>query len=260
MVAGSSRYDPGSVIGVDRTTPAIYVGPRETGDHPHQRRDAAPSGIDGDTAVELDAADVGDVLRRDGWREWAAAGAGPTHALGGLDFAPLVTHPDKIVCVGLNYRTHILEMGHDLPDHPTLFAKYRAALIGAHDDIVLPTVSSSVDWEAELAVVIGASVRHASAARRPTPRSPATRCSTTCRCATSSDRTSQFLQGKTFEASTPLGPWLVTADELPDLRREIILRGERCGDAAGEHRRSRLRSRSRSCSTSRRSSRSSPAT
>ena len=54
------------------------------------------------------------------------------------DFAPVVTHPGKIICQGLNYRNHILEMGHELPTHPTLFAKFREALIGAHDDIVLP--------------------------------------------------------------------------------------------------------------------------
>jgi len=176
--------------------------------------------LDGDTAVELDAADVGDVLRRDGWREWAAAGDGRNHALDGLDFAPLVTRPDKIVCVGLNYRTHILEMGHEFPEHPTLFAKYRAALIGANDDIVLPAVSSSVDWEAELAVVIGTTIRHAS----PADAEAAIAGYSVLNDVSVRDfqrRTSQFLQGKTFEASTPLGPWLVTADELPDGDREI---------------------------------------
>ncbi len=175
----------------------------------------APAG-----AVELDAADVGEVLRRDDWREWAAAADGPTHALDGLDYAPLVTHPDKIVCVGLNYRTHIAEMGHEFPEHPTLFAKYRAALIGAHDDIVLPAVSSRVDWEAELAVVIGAPVRHASAA----DAEAAIAGYSVLNDVSVRDfqrRTSQFLQGKTFEASTPLGPWLVTADEMPDLDRAI---------------------------------------
>jgi acylpyruvate hydrolase len=182
------------------------------------RIDGAPDAPEG--ATELDAADVGAVLRRDGWREWAAAADGPTHALDGLDYAPLVTHPDKIVCVGLNYRTHIAEMGHEFPEHPTLFAKYRAALIGAHDDIVLPAASSRVDWEAELAVVIGASVRHASAVDAE---------SAIAGYSVLNDvsvrdfqrRTSQFLQGKTFEASTPLGPWLVTADEVPDLDRAI---------------------------------------
>ena len=68
--------------------------------------------------------------------------------------------PDKILCVGLNYRNHILEMGRELPDYPTLFAKYTSSLIGANDDIVLPAVSEMVDWEAELAVVIGSRARH----------------------------------------------------------------------------------------------------
>src|SRR4051812_15090456 len=88
--------------------------------------------IDGDEAVELAEDDVGAVLRRPGWRAWAEAGSGAARAVDGLDYAPLVPRPDKIVCVGLNYRNHILEMGRELPEHPTLFAKYRSALIGAH--------------------------------------------------------------------------------------------------------------------------------
>ena len=58
--------------------------------------------------------------------------------------------PSKIICVGLNYRNHILEMGRELPEYPTLFAKFADALIGATDDIVLAPESSAVDWEAEL--------------------------------------------------------------------------------------------------------------
>ena len=102
--------------------------------------------------------------------------------------------------------------GGDPPAYPTIFAKYRSSLIGAHDDIVLPAVSSMVDWEAELAVVIGAPVRHVD------------RDAATAAIAGYSvlndvsvrdwqNRTMQFLQGKTFESSTPLGPWLVTPDE-----------------------------------------------
>ena len=71
--------------------------------------------------------------------------------------------PEKIVCVGLNYRTHILEMGRELPEYPTLFAKFARALVGAYDPVVLPAGSTQVDWEAELGVVIGAEVRHADA-------------------------------------------------------------------------------------------------
>ena len=78
-------------------------------------------------------------------------------------WAPVVPDPGKIVCVGLNYRNHILEMGRELPEHPTLFAKYAEALVGPYDDIALPNVAAdAVDWEAELAIVIGST--------RPQPR------------------------------------------------------------------------------------------
>jgi acylpyruvate hydrolase len=174
-----------------------------------------PGGPDGAaTAVETGDADVRALLERPDWAEHAAAAAGPSHPVGGLDYAPLVPSPEKIICVGLNYRDHVLEMGNQLPDHPTLFAKYAPALIGAHDDIVLPRVSDKVDWEAELTVVIGRPVRHAS----PQEAAAAIAGYTVLNDISMRDyqnRTKQFLQGKTFEKSTPLGPWLVTPDELP---------------------------------------------
>jgi 2-keto-4-pentenoate hydratase/2-oxohepta-3-ene-1,7-dioic acid hydratase in catechol pathway len=112
-------------------------------------------------AVHLGAADVGALLADETWAARAAGTAGETFPLESLDFAPLVPRPEKIICVGLNYRNHILEMGHGLPSHPTLFAKYPPTLIGANDDIVLPAASDAVDWEAELAMVVGTRVRHA---------------------------------------------------------------------------------------------------
>jgi acylpyruvate hydrolase len=176
--------------------------------------------LDGDRAVDLGDDDVGAVLRRPDWRSWAEAVDGPARPVEGLDYAPLVPRPDKVVCVGLNYRNHILEMGRELPEHPTLFAKYASALIGAFDDIVLPVVSDQVDWEAELAVVIGAPARHVSEQDAPA-----------CIAGYSvlndvsvrdfQYRTLQWLQGKSFESSTPLGPWLVTSDEAPGPSREI---------------------------------------
>jgi len=176
--------------------------------------------IEGDEAVELDATDVGAVLRRERWQSWAAAAGGARRPTDGLDYAPLVVRPDKVVCVGLNYRNHILEMGRELPDHPTLFAKYTSALIGATDDIVLPAVSEKVDWEAELAVVIGARARHVSGddalgaiAGYSVLNDVSVR--------DYQNRTLQWLQGKTFEHSSPVGPWLVTRDESPGPEREI---------------------------------------
>ncbi|MDQ4037873.1 MAG: fumarylacetoacetate hydrolase family protein, partial [Actinomycetota bacterium] len=117
--------------------------------------------IDEDAAVETGHADLDELLSHTDWRELAAAANGARHVPQGLSYAPPVTRPEKIVCVGLNYRTHILEMGRELPEHPTLFAKYSRSLIGAYDDIVLPAVSAAVDWEAELGVVIGSPIRHA---------------------------------------------------------------------------------------------------
>ncbi|MGP4103969.1 fumarylacetoacetate hydrolase family protein [Nonomuraea sp. KM90] len=105
-------------------------------------------------------------------------------------------------------------MGRDLPEHPTLFAKYAEALIGPHDDIQLAPESSAVDWEAELAVVIGATVRRAS----EDEAAAAVAGFTVMNDVTVRDwqfRTKEWLQGKTFEGTTPLGPVLVTPDELP---------------------------------------------
>ncbi len=169
--------------------------------------------IDEDRAVEIEGApDVGTLLSSADWRDRAARAAGPSHDRATLDYAPLVLGPDKIVCVGLNYRSHIAETGQSEPQFPTLFAKFRSALIGAHDDIVLPGAVRQPDWEAELAVVIGAPARHVGEREA---RSVIAGFSVV-NDVTARDwqhRTLQWLQGKTFERSTPLGPWLVTTDE-----------------------------------------------
>jgi acylpyruvate hydrolase len=183
--------------------------------------------VDATGAVETGEADVRALLERPDWAEHAAAAAGPSHPLDGLDYAPLVPSPEKIICVGLNYRDHVLEMGNQLPDYPTVFAKFAPALVGAYDDIVLPRASTAIDWEVELTVVIGRSVRHAT----PEQAEAAIAGYTVLNDVSVRDfqrRTSQFLQGKTFERTTPLGPWLVTPDELPAGGWEVstVLDGE----------------------------------
>jgi acylpyruvate hydrolase len=174
--------------------------------------------VDGDRLVELPAPDVGAVLAQGpiGLRD-AAAARGAERDAATADYAPVVPNPSKIICLGLNYESHIREMGHDPPEVPTLFAKYTAALLGPRDPIVLPRVSTSVDWEAELAFVIGTRVRHAN---ESTARA-AIAGYTICNDISMRDwqrRTPQWLQGKTFESSTPIGPVLVTPDEVDDAR------------------------------------------
>lgn len=182
--------------------------------------------VDGDSITLLDHADVRAVLA-DAALDSAAAASGPTVPLDQANLAPVVPSPDKIVCVGLNYADHIAETGRPAPDHPTYFAKYRRALVGPYDPIVLPEpgVSDQVDWEAELAIVIGSTVRDASA----TEAVEAIAGFTVLNDVSMRDwqfRTGQFLAGKTFEASTPVGPWVVTADEVGtspalDIRTEV---------------------------------------
>jgi acylpyruvate hydrolase len=183
--------------------------------------------VDGDVARELDASDVGTLLA-------ASEGAatlpltGTEHAVEELDYAPLVPAPRKIFCLGLNYRAHILEMGHEFPDHPTVFAKFPISLVGARDDVWLPAASSAVDWEAELGVVIGRTVRRASAE----DARDAIAGYTVVNDVSMRDwqyRTQQWLQGKTWERSTPVGPCLVTPDEVDhaaDLRVTCEVDGE----------------------------------
>lgn len=170
--------------------------------------------VDDDAAVETGHADVVELLADPQWRSRAAAADGARHEPAALDYAPVVGRPEKVICVGLNYRNHILEMGRELPEYPTLFAKYGRALIGAFDDIVLPGASTAMDWEAELGVVIGAPVRHGNLEQARA----AIAGYTVVNDITARDwqyRTAQWLQGKTFEATTPVGPWLVTDLDEP---------------------------------------------
>ncbi len=167
--------------------------------------------VDDAEAVDLGSPDLVAFLGQPDWRDLATGTQGERYPLTGLRYAPLVPRPEKVVCVGLNYRNHILEMGRGLPTYPTLFAKYSRALIGAYDHVVLPAGSEAVDWEAELGIVIGTEVRHADA----TQAAAAIAGYTVVNDVTARDfqnRTAQWLQGKTFEATTPVGPWLIVND------------------------------------------------
>jgi len=172
---------------------------------------------DGARLVDLGAADLGELLARDGWAAEAAAVDAATatvYPVRDADLAPVVPRPSKIVCVGLNYRTHIQEMGRDLPEYPTLFAKFADSLVGARDDIARPGETAEFDWEVELAVVIGAPVRRA----RGTDAEAAIAGFTVLNDITCRDwqfRTREWLQGKMWDSSTPVGPYVVTPDELP---------------------------------------------
>lgn len=194
--------------------------------------------LDGDMLIPLAADDVGDLLAAaDPASVPARLGTAPV-PVGEADFAALVTNPSKVICVGLNYRTHIAETGRGLPEYPTLFAKFADTLMGANDDLAIPAVSEKVDWEVELAVVIGTPVYRASAAEALAAIGG---------YATSNDvsmrdwqrRTLQWQAGKMFEHSTPVGPYLVTPDEV-DHARDLEIRCEVDGQVMQQARTSDL--------------------
>ncbi len=124
----------------------------------------------------------------------------------------LLPTPRKIMAAGLNYSDHILETGRDLPSHPTLFAKFADTLTGPYDTITLPS-GLSIDWEAELAVVVGATLRGASRQQALAGIAGYT-IANDISMRDWQYRTLQWLQGKAWDATTPVGPELVTPDEF----------------------------------------------
>jgi acylpyruvate hydrolase len=169
--------------------------------------------VEGDTAVLLDAPDVGALLAEGPLGSSAGREIGIELPFAEADLAPVVVRPAKVICIGMNYRAHIEEVGAPMPEYPMLFAKFASSLIGANDQLTLPTVSSSVDWEAELGVVVGADLKRGSADEAR---------AAIAGYVVANDismrdwqfRSSDVLQGKAFDGSTPVGPVLVTPDEI----------------------------------------------
>ena len=146
----------------------------------------------------------------------------------------VVPRPGKVVCVGHNYVAHIEETQRDRPDYPVFFAKFPTTLTGPYDDIPLPPESKAIDYEGELVVVIGERGR----------RIPAdTALQHVAGYAVANDvsmrdyqyRTHQFLQGKAWDATTPVGPDLVTLEEITEpLRLQTFVNDERTQDTSTE--------------------------
>jgi 2-keto-4-pentenoate hydratase/2-oxohepta-3-ene-1,7-dioic acid hydratase in catechol pathway len=136
--------------------------------------------------------------------------------------------PGKILCVGLNYRAHAEEQGARLPDRPLLFAKWPTALIGPGDPIVLPAITSEVDYEGELGVVIGTRVKGISAAHAlEAVRGYVCANDVTARDLQRADR--QFTRSKSLDGFCPVGPQLVPAAAIADpqaLRLRTLVNGE----------------------------------
>ena len=155
-------------------------------------------------------ADVGELLATPNWHDLTSViGDSPDDS----DLTLPILKPGKIICAGLNYHEHAAEVGKTPPDVPTLFSKVATTLVANNEPIMLPTLSDEIDWECELAIVIGTSVRNADDASARA----AIFGYTILNDISARDwqrRTSEWFQGKNFDSTAPFGPIIVTADEF----------------------------------------------
>jgi len=143
-------------------------------------------------------------------------------------FDPLLPDPGKVICVGINFRAHMQEMGREPPQHPWLFVRWGDSQVGHGQPLVAPAASEQYDFEGELAVVIGKAARHVKAADALDYVAGYT-CFMDGSVRDWQNHSTQFTPGKNFQASGSFGPWLVTADEIPDpaaLNLQTRLNGE----------------------------------
>lgn len=141
----------------------------------------------------------------------------PRVATASVRVAAPIARPGKVLCIGLNYADHAAESGMPIPEEPILFMKGTDTVVGPYDDVYIPRGSEKTDWEVELGVVIGAPARYL-------PDRDAARAVVAGYCVSHDvserafqlERGGQWVKGKSCERFNPLGPWLVTADEVAD--------------------------------------------
>ncbi|MEA2987512.1 MAG: hypothetical protein QOG83_223 [Alphaproteobacteria bacterium] len=150
----------------------------------------------------------------------AAQGAKPDHALADIKFLPVIPNPDKIACAGINYRSHASETGREVPKQPSMFLRMANTLVGHDGEMIRPTVSQNFDFEGELAIVIGRGGRHI-----PATRALEHVAGYTCFVDVSVRDYQKFsvTSGKNFPGTGPLGPWMVTTDEITDPTRLTLM-------------------------------------
>ena len=149
------------------------------------------------------------------------AACAPRSPLADVEWLPLIPNPDKILCVGLNYETHRKETGRTEVENPTIFTRFANSQIGHGADMVRPRVSGELDFEGELAVIIGAGGRHI---KRDAAYSHVAgyACYNDGSVRDWQRHTHQFTPGKNFAGTGAFGPWMVTPDELGDVGRQRL--------------------------------------
>jgi 2-keto-4-pentenoate hydratase/2-oxohepta-3-ene-1,7-dioic acid hydratase in catechol pathway len=179
--------------------------------------------IDGAEAVDLGSLsrdrypDLKSVIAAGALAELAAASAKATrHPLANISWLPVIPNPDKILCIGLNYETHRKETGRSEVENPTVFARFANSQTGHLANIIRPRVSKDLDFEGELAVIIGKPGRYISRAAA-WDHIAGYACYNEGSVRDYQRHTHQFTPGKNFPQTGAFGPWMVTPDEAGDL-------------------------------------------
>ena len=148
-----------------------------------------------------------------------ADGAGAPRVPAGTRLGPPIARPSKIVGIGLNFRDHAAESGMDLPAEPVLFFKATSSLAGPNDDVIIPKGASKLDWEVELAIVIGRRAAHVEREAAAAHIAGFVLHNDYSERAFQLERGGQWVKGKSADTFAPLGPWLVTVDEIAEPQR-----------------------------------------
>jgi 2-keto-4-pentenoate hydratase/2-oxohepta-3-ene-1,7-dioic acid hydratase in catechol pathway len=188
--------------------------------------------LDAATALgEADSVSVRELLAADRLKDLSGASGDPI-PLAEVELEPPVPDPEKIICIGLNYRSHAAEAGLDPPDSPTIFGKYRNALAAPGAAVPLPPASEKVDYEAEVAFVVGRTAKEI-AEEDALDHVAGYMLLNDLSARDLQFATPQWMAGKVFDGSAPCGPALVTPDEAGDpISFALDLNGERMQEAA----------------------------
>jgi 2,4-didehydro-3-deoxy-L-rhamnonate hydrolase len=154
---------------------------------------------------------------------------------GDVRYGPCVAKVGKFICIGLNYSDHAAETGATVPPEPIVFMKATSAINGPSDPIIKPRGSTKLDWEVELAIVIGSHVLYADEATAEAAIAGYCVCNDISERAFQIERHGQWTKGKGCDSFGPIGPWLVTADELGDphnLHMWLEVNGKRYQDGS----------------------------
>jgi 2-keto-4-pentenoate hydratase/2-oxohepta-3-ene-1,7-dioic acid hydratase in catechol pathway len=200
-----------------------------------------PAILDADGKIRDLSAHVADIggaaISPDGLKKIAALDPKSLPEIAPGRIGACVAGTGKFICIGLNYSDHAAETGATVPPEPIIFMKATSAIVGPDDNVIIPRGSEKTDWEVELAVVIGKTAKYVSEAEALDYVAGYCVCDDVSERAFQTERSGQWTKGKSCDTFGPIGPWLVTKDEIPDpqnLGMWLTVNGQKMQDGSSK--------------------------